>query len=420
MNGYLNTNNKNECFGCEACKQVCPKQAISMVEDEEGFRYPKIDKEKCIKCQLCNSICPYENMPERYSDNKYAFGGYHKDWNVRDASTSGGAFSAIVNSYCDSNYVIFGAASKRLKVYHTYIEDKTKIDIFRKSKYSQSEIGTAYIDAKKFLKDGKKVLFSGTPCQIAGLKSYLKNMDLEKLLTVEVICEGVPSPYYMKKYDEYLKNKYNSNIQKIDYRYTDTYKFKNLKYGKWDFQVMSIKLENGKKIKKDRWINSFWEIWLSHLMSRPSCYNCQFTNINRVADISLGDLWGVHLYCPELYGKNGGASLIICNTQKGFNCIEIAKKELYGHELDFNTALKYQSPLRKSIENNPKREEFLKDLTNSNMNYKVLYKKWYTKPSIKLLYSKYIWGNRQKILLWNVKNKLKNKLKNRGKKDGNA
>ena len=143
-------------------------------------------------------------------------------------------------------------------------------------------------------------------------------------------------------------------------------------------------------------------------MSRPSCYNCQFTTKERVADITLGDLWGIHLYCPELYGNNGGASLIICNTQKGIEALELAKKDLYGHELDFNIALKYQSPLRKSIEENPKREEFMKDLTNPNYDYINICKKWYEKPSFKLLYQKYIWGNRQKIFFWNIKNKIRN------------
>lgn len=144
-------------------------------------------------------------------------------------------------------------------------------------------------------------------------------------------------------------------------------------------------------------------------MSRPSCYNCQFTNTSRVADISLGDLWGVHIYCPDLYGNNLGSSLVICNTEKGKQILELSKKNLYGRELEFELAKKYQSPLRKSIEKNSKREEFLRDLSNSNINYKKLIKRWYKHSDIKLLCSKYIWGNRQKVFIWNLKNKLKNK-----------
>lgn len=249
MSCYLDSKIKKECFGCEACKQICPKSAIEMIEDDEGFRYPSINQEKCINCGLCKKVCSYHNMPERYKDNKYAFGGYHKNWSIRDKSTSGGFFSAIVDNWCDENYVIFGAASKGLKVYHTFIGDKSKIDIFRKSKYSQSNIGKAFVEAKKFLEDRKKVLFSGTPCQIAGLRSYLKNTDSQNLLTIEVICEGVPSPLYIKKYEDYLSNKYNSKIEVLDYRYTDKKRFFNKTIGKWDFEVMHTELENRKKAK---------------------------------------------------------------------------------------------------------------------------------------------------------------------------
>ena len=198
MKGYLNNNEKSQCFGCEACVQVCAKSAMAVVEDEDGFRYPVIDSDRCVDCGLCRSVCPYENMPFRYGENKYVFGGYSLDEAVRFESTSGGAFSEIVNAYCDENYVIFGAEARGLEVFHSYITDKAELSRFRKSKYSQSIIGNSYKCAKRFLKEGKKVLFSGTPCQIAGLKSYLGNTNQDKLLTVEVICEGVPSPLYVR------------------------------------------------------------------------------------------------------------------------------------------------------------------------------------------------------------------------------
>lgn len=409
MNGYLDTCNKEECFGCEACKQICPKNAIEMYTDKEGFRYPIIDIKKCINCGMCRKVCSYVNIPERYDDDKFAFGGYHKSYDVRDKSTSGGFFSAIVDNWCDENYIIFGAKAEGLEVFHSYIDDKKDLNVFRKSKYSQSKMGDSYKKAKEFLKHGKKVLFSGTPCQIAGLRTYLGKIDITNLLTIEVICEGVPSPLYMRKYEEYIEKKYNAKIKQLDYRYTD---LKN-KRGKWDFQIMYTVLDNGKSIKKDRWFNPFWKIWLAHLMSRPSCYNCKFTNTSRVADISLGDLWGVHLYCPELYGKNCGASLAVCNTIKGKEALKTSLKDLYGHQLDFQTALKYQSPMRKPISKNPDRDRFMNDLENSEMTYKKIISKWYSGPSLKLLWSKYVWGNRQKIFVWNIKNNFK-----RGDKNG--
>lgn len=392
---------KSKCTGCEACSQICPKSAIVMKEDKEGFRYPTINEKLCINCGLCKRTCPIENMPLRYTEGKYVFGGYVKDKRIREESTSGGAFSAVVDSWCDNNYVIFGAISRGLSVEHGYITDKNELHVFRKSKYSQSSIGSAYKDAKSFLKQGRKVVFSGTPCQIAGLRSFLKKEDTNNLLTIEVICEGVPTPLYIRSMNKYFKKKYGSPISDIDYRYKDS--------NRWDYEVMNItysSLHNPTcgTIKCDRWFNPFWSIWLQHLMSRPSCYECRFTNISRCADITLGDLWGVHIYCPELYGKNRGASLIVCNTDKGKQALDNARQLMFGHELAFSEALKYQGPMRKSIAYNDKRTEFMSDVIA--MDFKSLNKKWAIRPTFKLLFQKYIWGNHHKMFVWNLKNKL--------------
>ena len=401
--GYLNTSKKCECYGCEACAQVCPVRAISMQFDEEKFLYPVVNNEVCIHCSKCNKVCPFENKPKDFAEDKYAFGGHINDDNILEKSTSGGAFSAIAMGWCDENYVIFGATCDELKVYHSFIEDKNQLDKFRKSKYSQSNIGSSYIEVKNFLKQNKKVLFSGTPCQIAGLINFLGNVDKSNLLTIEVVCEGVPTPHYIERLNDYMVDKYKSKIISLDYRYKDMKKTSKKVVGKWDFQVMHIKLENGKILKKDRWFNPFWSIWLNHLMSRPSCYECAFAQKARVADISLGDLWGVHLYCPDLYAKNKGASLIVCNTEKGKDAFEQAKQFLLGHELKFEDALRYQSPMRIHISYNEKREDFMSDV--KSLDYKKLCKKWANKPSIKLLWQKYVWGNRQKMWLWNLTHK---------------
>ena len=420
---YLDTGEKHECFGCEACVQVCEKDAVRMVEDEEGFRYPVIDTDRCIGCGLCRHVCPYGNTMQN-TVQKYVWGGYHLDPGVRFDSTSGGAFSAIAETFCDENYAVFGAEAKGLLVFHSYITDIREVHRFQKSKYSQSNIGHSYRQCKEFLKEGKKVLFSGTPCQIAGLKKYLGNCDQERLLTVEVICEGVPSPLYMQKYECHLKNKYGCGIDAIDYRYTGKSLFAS---GRWDFEAEKTDIserrdETGRReqgdvqyadkrvrkktIKRDRWVNPFWSIWLDHLMSRPSCYQCQFTTTDRVADITLGDLWGVHLYCPELYGRNGGASLVVCNTENGKDLFKKASKMMYGHELNLEEALKYQGPMYKHISENPMRGEFMHDLEGA-MDYQSLNKKWAKRPTIRLLISKYIWGNRQKVAWWNIRNPKK-------------
>lgn len=407
---FFETKEKAECFACEACFQICPKKAIQMQEDEEGFRYPVIDTKKCVNCGMCRRICPHEHLPKKFVTDKFVFGGYHIDKDIRFESTSGGAFSAIVDAFCDTNYVIFGAEAKGIDVFHNYITDKNKLRKFRKSKYSQSIIGDSFKQVYSFLLEGKKVLFSGTPCQISGLRSFLGKTDMKNLLTVEVVCEGVPSPLYIRKYEDALKRKHGSGIETLDYRYTGKSLFH---YGKWDFQIMrTILKKDNIEVQKDRWFNPFWSIWLNHLMSRPSCYNCIFTTTGRVADITLGDLWGVHLYCPELYGENGGSSLVICNTEKGKTVVQQARNQMYGHELDFAEALKYQSPLRKTIDANSKRGLFMIDL-KSNMSYQEINRKWAKKPSIKLLFQKYVRGNRQKIFWWRMKQIILNSLLNK-------
>ena len=238
---YLDSGMKSECYGCEACVQVCTRFALSMQEDDEGFRYPVIDTSLCVNCGKCRMVCPFAHPPEKHAPC-YAFGGYHLDPAIRFESTSGGAFSAIVDAFCDENYVIFGAVAKGLFVFHDYVTDKAKIGKFRKSKYSQSIIGFSYRQARKFLLLGKKVLFSGTPCQIAALKTSLKNIPQEKLLTVEVVCEGLPSPLYVRKLEEQLKKRYGASIDSLDYRYTGK---SLLCAGRWDFQMEKIYIWGG-------------------------------------------------------------------------------------------------------------------------------------------------------------------------------
>lgn len=393
------------CCGCEACVQVCSKNAVIMREDEEGFLYPVVDSGLCVECGLCEKVCQYVVPVQKNTDKQTAIGGHINDAEVLNESTSGGAFSAIADVWCDANFVVFGAEADGLQVKHSFVTDKKEIRKFRRSKYSQSVIGNSYKYCRKFLDEGKKVLFSGTPCQIAGLKAFLRGKSYDNLLTVEVICEGVPSPLFVRKLDEKIRKERNASIKTLDYRYKDT--------NKWNFEVMYISYSSFHNhtcgtIKCDRWFNPFWTIWLNHLMSRPSCYKCPYTTPNRVADISLGDLWNVHMYCPDLYNSNKGASLIIVNTAKGKDTVNNALRHSFiGREIDFSQSVKHQSPLRKTIAKNPEREIFMKDLCL--MDYDSLCKKWAKRPSMRLLISKYVLGDTywQKVWLWKLKNIFK-------------
>lgn len=398
--GFLLSGLKEECLGCEACIQVCGHNAIKMDEDNEGFRYPVIDESKCVSCHLCNKVCPVESSPEKHHLPTVTFGGYASNDKIRQESTSGGIFSVIVETWCKEDYVIFGAETDGLAVRHKYITDKTELTRFRKSKYTQSIIGRAYYDAAAFLKAGKFVVFSGTPCQIAGLLNLLslRKTDTTRLLTIEVICEGVPSPLYMRKLRDTTEK--GKRLDSIDYRAKD-------RGGRWDYEVMEMLYSDGKNRKIDRWFNPFWSIWLQHLMSRPSCYHCPYTTPTRLADITLGDLWGVHKYCPELYGNNKGSSLVLCNTQKGEMALQQARERLFGHNLEFEDAIRFQGPLRNPISPNPNREKFMADLQNPEISFDALVRKWAVKPSFKLIISKYIWGNQRKVRLWKFNNTLK-------------
>lgn len=408
MKSYLDSKNKEYCSACEACASVCHVSAIKFKEDDAGFRYPVINSNVCTGCNVCRNVCIYDNRLHTNNIKQMVFGGYNKDKEVRNKSTSGGAFSALADAWCDKNYVIFGAAADRLKIYHTFISDKSQIDIFRGSKYSQSHIGDSYKKVKEFIISGKKVLFSGTPCQIEGLYNFLSNYaSANNLLAIEVVCEGFPSPVLLNKYTSELERKYKSKVASLDYRYKD----KN----KWDFQVMKITFDNGKIIKRDRWFSPFWIFWSQRLMSRPSCISCMFRTPGRVADITLGDLWGVHKYCPELYGNNGGSSLIVCNSRKGIEVFNKAKENLWGHNLKYKDVLEYQRPMRVVVPASPRRNYFLKDL--KRLSYTELCKKWKPHHSFKFLISKYIWGtNRQIVTIWKIKNLLKNKKINWQKK----
>lgn len=399
--GYLSSGIKAQCFGCEACIQVCCVNAIKLVTDEEGFRYPQIAKEKCVKCGRCETVCPASELPNLNNAPLLAFGGYALDEEVRSQSTSGGFFSILADAWCSPDTIVFGAESIGLGVRHSYARHGEGISKFRKSKYLQSEIGTSYKDARRFLDSGHKVLFSGTPCQIAGLRKFLGEKNYKNLLTIEVVCEGVPTPHYIERFAKWLGTKLDGEVETIDYRYKDG--------RRWDFEVMQATLQNPThgvfKWKQDRWFNSFWSIWLQHLISRPSCYECPFATRQRNADITLGDLWGVHLYCPELYGRNGGASVAFCNSEKGVEVLSVAQKRVYGHELPIETAIKYQGPMRKHIEPNAKRDECMADL--QFLPFDDFIKKHARKPTLKLLFQKYIWGNRQKVWLWNLINRKK-------------
>ena len=265
----INIKNKQDCCGCSACAQRCPKQCISMTEDDEGFLYPQVDSSKCVDCHLCEKVCPVINQDEaRIPLNVYA--ANNPDDNIRKESSSGGVFTMLAENTIEQGGVVFGACwDKEWNVKHDYVDKISDLQKFRSSKYLQSVIDDNYLKAEQFLKTGRKVMFSGTPCQVAGLKLFLRK-EYENLLTLEIACHGVPSP---KVWHNYLTELIDLNKISI----IKSINFRDKKYGwnSYHFSATYIN-KNGKTVNMSmpHGDNSFYRGFLNHLYVRPSCYQC--------------------------------------------------------------------------------------------------------------------------------------------------
>lgn len=347
---------KQDCCGCNACAQICPKQCITMQEDDEGFLYPRVDTENCIDCHLCEKICPVSNHgTERKPLKVYA--AINKDEEVRKQSSSGGIFTALAEQVIKQGGVVFGARfDERWQVKHDYTETMEGLAAFRGSKYVQSQIGNSYQEAERFLKAGRKVLFSGTPCQIAGLRNYLRK-EYDNLLTVDFICHGVPSPMVWRRYlkEEVArqcdrKNSVSAHpIHEEDVLVEGiSFRDKTMGWKKYSFALtLSTTNGSGDKIQfcscspmtKNEYLRGF----MSNVYLRPSCYSCAFKCLKSKSDITLGDFWNIRLYNKHL-DDNQGLSLMLLNNSKGLclaNAIrsEVAFYSIPNYDINSNFAL---------------------------------------------------------------------------------
>jgi len=397
MTVYFEKNDKNLCCGCRGCEQICPNNCITMKQDQEGFIYPIIDRENCINCGLCEKVCPirddgYNNINAFNEPIVYA--AYHKDEGIVEKSTSGGAFTSIVQAFCDEDYVIFGASfDENLVVQHTFVTDKSDINKFRGSKYIQSDMGDCFEKARKFLNEGKKVLFTGTPCQIAGLNTFL-GKDYNNLLCVDMVCHGVPSPKVFELYKKHLSQKYKQAVKSIDFR--DKSK-KN-----WTFPYMTISFKGGKKVQGTHSDNDFITGFYKSYYIRPVCHSCHFTKIPRVSDITIADFWGIEDIKPKFYNKKG-TSLILINTESGINVSNNMTQYLIWEIANINDAIKYNPQLNRPADLNAMRSYFMSDL-KSGMEFSILRKKYLKRrPLLKRVISR--------VLNRNSKNKIKKILR---------
>lgn len=352
----ITINKKEDCCGCEACFQICPQECISMIEDSEGFIYPQINNSKCIACNLCEKVCPIINKKEPYRPLK-VYAAKNRNEEIRKTSSSGGIFTAIAENIIKQEGVVFGVSfDTNWNVVHSYTETIEGLSCFRGSKYVQSKIGDSYKLVRSYLKSGKIVLFTGTPCQISGLKNFLCK-EYENLITIDILCHGVPSPQIWKKYLKELKNKHEAtNIKSVNFR--------DKKDG-WSKFNLSIEFNNNKyyiePFNKDIYFKGF----LSNLYLRPSCYSCKTKNGRSGSDITIGDYWNINEASPE-FNDNKGISLVLINTRKGEN--------LYNHlnidnkETNYEVCIPKNGGFNEKLKIPRKRKVFFKQINQKKRN----------------------------------------------------
>lgn len=325
-----------KCTGCGACVQRCPKQCISWVQREFGFRYPQIDKEACINCGLCEKVCPIDKMVEAPVAQK-AYAAVHRNSEVLAKSTSGGAFTAIADVIFAQGGIIYGAAMMDdMQVKHIRASSKDEIELLRSSKYLQSDTGTTYQMAEHDLKQGKEVLYSGTPCQIDGLNNFL-GKDYENLYTIDIVCHGVGSQAYFDKYMDFARERYGK-IKAL--------RFRSKEYAGWSCGGVVVVDSSDclKQIPYWDFDNYYYSYFLSGDIYRKSCYTCKYANTKRVGDFSLGDYWGVEKLHLTL-NTQGGCSLLLINSDKGNRLLQ-SIQSLILQETSVDSAVKQNEQLK--------------------------------------------------------------------------
>ena len=350
----IDETNKKDCCGCTACASICPKNAITMKEDFEGFLYPVIDKDKCINCGLCDKTCPIKNKNIKKEKFEEAYTLRVKDKEILKSSTSGGFFTPIAEYIINIGGVVYGVGfDEKWNVCHKEAKTIEAIQEFKGSKYVQSDINGIFEKVEDNLKKDKYVLFSGTPCQVEGLKKYLRKV-YDKLYTVDLICHGVPSPKLWREYIIFQEKKYKSKIKEVYFR--------NKTYG-YHSGTMKIVFDNGKEYYGSARVDYMLKSFFKEISSRPSCYDCVFKTRNHVSDITIYDCWNIEKLNSNVKDDDLGFTNIIVNSKKG-KCIlqEIKNKfEIYKVNIDKQIELDGSMVEHSAIPNN-NRKSYYKDL----------------------------------------------------------
>lgn len=378
---------KNMCYGCTACYSLCPQNAISMKEDNRGFKYPSINNEKCINCELCKNICPANKSLKKFlNENTFTkiFAAKTKNENIRKKSTSGGMFSEISNYVLENNGIIYGTIlDNNFQVKYICVDNTKDRDLMRGAKYVQSNLNDTFINIKKDLKSNKLVLFIGNPCFVAGLKSFLGFKNHDNLVLCDIVCHGVPSPLIFKEHVNYIRSKHS--LKK--------YIFRNKLIG-WRGTNTTIEYDN-KVEYNTSYSDIFTNLYFDGYISRDCCSSCKYTSMNRVSDITIGDFWGIEKSHPS-FNDERGTSLVIINTIKGEKVFNKIKDNL----LYINSSPEkcVQPQLQYPSKENIKKERFWLDYESKGFEYIA---KKYT-----------VYGLKNKIIR-HIKNLIPNSIKSK-------
>lgn len=307
-----------QCTGCTACAMLCPVGAITMTANDEGFLYPQVDRKKCINCGKCERFCPAKQGQTGEKEPEHGvFAAKLREETAHKKSQSGGAFYALANGVLAQGGAVYGAAlDNSFETKHIRVGELAELSRLQGVKYVQSQMGETFAQVADDLKKNTSVLFSGTPCQVAGLYSYLqgKGISAENLLTCDLVCYGVPSPGVFREWIECLEKANKANLVEMCYRRTDE---------EWGKGKERYCLSNGKVLEGDY----FTRWYFRNLILRESCTQCRYCNMNRPGDVTLGDFWGIEKEMPDFYDDRG-VSLVMCSTEKGRQALECAKEQL--------------------------------------------------------------------------------------------
>lgn len=365
------------CCGCSACQQICPKQCIKMIYDDEGFLYPFINKDTCVNCGICNKVCPLNDLKRPSREPIETYAAINPIDSVRLDSSSGGIFIMLAEYVIKHNGIVFGARfDERWNVIHDFAEDINQVKHFVGSKYLQCDMSNSFSKAKEFLDSERIVLFSGTPCQIGGLKSFLKK-EYSNLISIDFICHGTPSPGVWQKYVKRFNN--TSKISKISFR--------DKTIG-WNHFSLTLKDGDNKIIYTSPFQEDpYMQLFLQNVILRPSCYDCKFRQGRSGSDITLADFWHIDEVIPNMYDDKG-ASLVLVNSTLGQNILDQVSCNLCN--APFDSIRKFNNAWYDSYPIHP---------------YRTYFFDHYKKRSIPYLYKRTL---HPELLL---RNKIKNKIR---------